>query len=112
VTKNSASVPASTPIPQLEKILMESSKGRFKYVQMVKDWLKVLQHSDEGKGLTSAELIQLAIEDITNGEVTPEEIAEKVKKVKDLPPPINDEFAMPHHVFEHKEHNVKHSKED
>jgi vacuolar-type H+-ATPase subunit E/Vma4 len=110
VTKNN--VPASTALPQLEKILQESSKGRFKYVQMVKDWLKVLQHSEEGKGLTTAELIQLALEDITSGEVTPEEVAEKVKKVKDLPPPVNDEFAMPHHVFEHKEHNVKLPRED
>jgi len=109
VAKNT--VAETKAMPQLEKILRESSKGRFKYVQMVKDWLKVLQHSEEGKGLTGAELIQLALEDITSGEVTPEEVSEKVKKVKDLPPPINDEFAMPHHVFEHKEHNVKHSRE-
>ena|SRR3989339_1048776 len=101
---------SQSSLPRLEQMLLESAKGRFRYVQMVKDWVKVLQHSEEGKGLTSAELIQLALEDITTGEVTADEVAEKIKKVKHLPPPVNDEFAMPQHSFDAPEQSKKHAK--
>jgi hypothetical protein len=59
--------------------------GRYEYFGMANAWVKVIKRTDEGKLMTTAELIKKAMDDISSGDVDAEEIAKKTGKFKASP---------------------------
>ena len=56
------------------RLLLDLSLGRYPLVSLVRDWVGVLQKSDEVKELSNSELVKRALDDIASGRVDEEEI--------------------------------------
>lgn len=55
--------------------------GRYEFFKLADDWVKVLKRTEDGKGLTTAELIRKSMDDILSGAVDAEEIEKKRNKL-------------------------------
>ena len=71
-----------------EKISKRPDIGRYEFFKLANAWVKVIKRTDEGKGLTTAELIKKAMDDISSGDVTAEEVEKKSGKLK--PEPVEE----------------------
>ena len=64
------------------KMMLDFPDGRFQLIKVIKQWVVVLKHSDEGKNLSTSELVKKATDDVTSGVVNEEEIAKAFSKIK------------------------------
>ncbi|MBN1622195.1 MAG: hypothetical protein JW871_06355 [Endomicrobiales bacterium] len=65
----------------LPELLLNLKEGRYSVVGLAKKWLDVLKKTDEGVGLSEAELIKKSIKDILSGKVTEKDIKEARNKM-------------------------------
>jgi len=75
----------------MDKIPKHVELGRYEFFNLANAWVKVIKRTDDGKGLTTAELIKKAMDDILSGDVTAEEIEKKSGKLKAAPPEVTEE---------------------
>lgn len=64
----------------------QAGLGRYEFFKLSREWIEVLRRSDEGKGLTQAELIMKSMDDVLSGAVSPEEVSKKKSKLKPIDP--------------------------
>lgn len=75
-----------TEVKEVErKFLMDLTIGRYDTVKLTKEWLAVLQKSDEAKGLSPSELVKKALDDVSTGLITHESIKKARSKMKSSP---------------------------
>lgn len=60
--------------------------GRYGFFKITNDWLHVLSRSEDGKGLSQAELIKKAMDDIQSGEIDEAEIEKRKSKMRTTGP--------------------------
>ena len=57
-----------------------SELGRYETFQMANDWLSLLYHTDEVKGMSNSEIAKKAFEDISSGRITQKDIDKATKE--------------------------------
>ncbi|MHB9156015.1 MAG: hypothetical protein ACYC5N_10075, partial [Endomicrobiales bacterium] len=68
-----------------KKVIVDPFGGRYGLVALANEWMAVLLRSEECKGMGSSEIVKKALEDITSGAVTPEEVHKAAARVKAAP---------------------------
>jgi len=81
--------------------------GRYEFFKLANAWVKVIKRTDEGKGLTTAELIKKAMDDISSGDVTAEEIEKKSGKLKPEPVAESEDSEKKEKEFKKSEKESK-----
>ena len=66
----------------LEELLLDLKTGRYGMVALARDWVQCLRKTDEGVGLSEAELIKKSLRDIISGEVKEKDIHSAFEKIK------------------------------
>jgi hypothetical protein len=75
--------PVMTQLKELErKFSLDLPNGRYDTVALTWAWLRVFQKTDDAKGLSPSELVKKALDDVTSGRITYEDI----KKAKSKAP--------------------------
>lgn len=68
-----------------KKYLMDLNMGRYELVALAEEWLAVFQKTDDAKGMSPSEMVKKALEDVSSGAVTSEDIKRVRTKAKAAP---------------------------
>jgi len=74
-----------------KKMMLDFKEGRFHLIKVIRDWSILLKRSDEGKNLSNSELIKKAMDDVTSGVVTEDEINKATAKAAKSAPEKEEE---------------------
>ena len=74
----------------LGQLLLDLKEGRYSLVGLIKDWFSVLRRTDEGVGISEAELIKKAIEDVLSEKISEKDVKEAKNKMKKILTSDND----------------------
>ena len=68
-----------------KKYLMDLQTGRYELVKLTKEWLSVFQKTDDAKGMSPSEMVKRALEDVSSGVISPEDVKRIKSKTKSAP---------------------------
>jgi hypothetical protein len=68
-----------------KKYLMDLQMGRYELVALAWEWVNVFQRTDDAKGMSPSEIVKIALEAVSSGEITAEDIKRIKSKVKSAP---------------------------
>jgi|GEM_PF-6867605 len=68
-----------------KKYLMDLQMGRYELVALAWEWINVFQRTDDARGMSPSEIVKKALEDVSSGEITAEDIKKLKSKTKAAP---------------------------
>jgi len=70
-----------TQLKELErKFSLDLPNGRYDTVALTWAWLRIFQKTDDAKGLSPSELVKKALDDVTSGKITYEDVRKAKSK--------------------------------
>jgi len=76
---------------QDKKYLMDLQMGRYELVALAWEWVNVFQRTDDAKGMSPSEVVKKALEAVSSGAITAEDIKRIKSKTKMSAPPVTEE---------------------
>jgi hypothetical protein len=80
-----------TEVKEVEKkYLMDLEIGRYDLVKLAWEWVNVFQRTDDAKGMSPSEIVKTALEAVSSGAITAEDI-KRIKSKTKMTAPVQEE---------------------